>query len=499
MIAFLFHKTLSKNLLRFLRNNKNKVSTMWKSSGRDLLSGYLSSDSHQQSQVIIVQPAENPDAVVEFVPMSASDDLEATGVASSSHDTHRSSIQAEPLSSFVRFRKNFIFSVTPFIGALTTISVPIFAIYIQGESTKNLPQKICVPLLSWIIIASCSTWLQNNGIAARADGRIDEPILHINEVNADKFEHDSLHVFIALVANLATVTNAMLVMLAVLPSILKTNNPGLLWSLIVFCGVLNGLLNLYTDVASAFRKHVEYHHRHGRNIHALFNQRLFKPFADNAYYCAIFIREFYPMINALVRTQASVQLLQKVFVAAKMSDAAIKLISLVAGYLIYSASAFTVTHFDVAQLTENLASIKCHVEVRNSLSQSSYCGMNFVGRLISGQLLFDAFKKMSGSNCISVDILMLLNAFGLMALTKRGLTHYVSSNDAIAVEKSEQGILISYIAGNKNAVYYGEKLSGIFWGGASALSVVESGVKRSMVQKRVTEEDRDQHRVQPMG
>ncbi|MES2203795.1 MAG: hypothetical protein V4496_01090 [Pseudomonadota bacterium] len=348
--------------------------------------------------------------------------------------------QIKPLAELLNSSLNrYVYFITPVIGMLSAISVPMFILYLEDRYSHldhpyTLVQQIFTALLPWIVVGSCRIWLLHNTIIGRIERQLDTPLS--DEIAAN----DSWHIFIAFIANLSSVTNAMLVVLMSLAG--SSNNPvsPALWTAAVLAGVSNGITTIYTEVAAAFRKHAEVCNERNRPISMLFHQPLFQPFAARALLCGHLIMISYPTINGWLRAYTGASLFKNALVSFGASNATAKGLAVIVGYLIYSATAFSLTHLKVEEINEYLVHARYDFDLRNYWEHQDNL-TKFIFQATSGILFFWHLANRVGINA-SVRTVTFIHQLGLIAFitcsviefcsmpsnNKHSLLHHLSSN-----------------------------------------------------------------------
>ncbi len=332
--------------------------------------------------------------------------------------------------------------VTSLFAATSSLSLPVVIIVygLQPQSQQlSLLEKIMVPAVPFMALLACRAWLVSNGIIHRLDGQADQPINQPLQLG----QSDHCHVMLALCANLSSVSNAIMVVL------LSVNgaHPAIKWPLLAVSISLNFILDLYTDVVDSFRKHVEYHAKHGFVILPLFRQ----PIVSRLYQCADVlapcIRELLPIFRGFVRSRSFMDVIRHWF---PQQNNQLMACNYLLASLIYLASAYS-CGFELIQLQDNISSMGKSFSVNNIFSQSANSLIRGVGHTISGKLLMDA-QQLCVSKKSSFYIITLLSMFGTSALIMNILNVYLSSNNADAVIAQRQGLVMQYYAGQSRAI-----------------------------------------------
>jgi hypothetical protein len=367
--------------------------------------------------------------------------------------------------------------VSPVLALFTTISLPIFIIYSdeyfsrQAKTASTL--DILAPLLPWLFLATNRQWLVWNNVAQRANGLEDNEI----QVASSVQRRDPLHVVIALIANVSSATNALLVAFSGLSDI----NPVVTWLIAIMLSALNYLSHMLTDLPATFRKHAEVCEVRGQAVLPLFEQPLVKFFYDRALYPAIVLREITPVLNGIIRSAATVSVLDAL-------DAPAVLMAIV-GVLMYCSTAYVITNFDIAQLKDSLHATGQEFELTNAWSRSPRLTLRLIGRFLSGQLLIDALKKCKLSTENSVNLTLSISALGLMAVVQRALHDYVSSDNSAAIEAGEQALITRFLAGPERAAEVGKDIEFVMQGTAVILGSLGTFKSWATVQKEARNAD----------
>ncbi|MCH9756580.1 MAG: hypothetical protein K0U37_05250 [Gammaproteobacteria bacterium] len=335
----------------------------------------------------------------------------------------------------------------PTFSAFTSLSLPIFIILVE-ESLRDqahipLEEKILIPLIPYLGLASLRTWLHWNGIGHRLNGRAD------TEINAedDAFENDPWHMLIAILANLSSFTNALLVAFVGL----SDSPPAFLWTAAITLGCLNYTVDLLTDVIDAFRKHAEEQQNKGKQVAPFFKQRPVGEFIYNhADGFGVVLREVLPVLSGIIRSRVTTEAVASVLQPV-MSESATDIINIPIGLLTYWGTAYT-AQFELVQLRDNFQAAGKPFEIENKLSQSSHGAFRFIGKVLSGQILIDALKFIEVSTETSVNLTLVFAALALMALLQKAQHEYVSSDNPAAVEAGDEGIVMRYYAGEEKAI-----------------------------------------------
>lgn len=338
-------------------------------------------------------------------------------------------------------------------AALTSLSLPLFIIYMEDKLSEqdsiSLEQKILTPLIPYLILVSLRAGLLWNSIGHRMNGCADAELSSGDET----FEEAPGHMLAALLANTSSITNALLVAFVGL----SEAPPAILWSGAFALGFLNYTADLLTDVVDASRKFVEYKQTQGHAIAPFFQQKFMGKFVHrHAENFGLVLRELLPVFSGVVRSavtrEAAASILQKT-----VSETTIKGLNVPIGLLAYWSTAYT-TQFELIQLSDNFRAAGTMFNIENKLSQSSYAMLHFLGKVSSGQILIDAFKCLKLSTRTSVNLMLILSSVALTALLRKSLHEYVSSNNHDAVWAGEEGLLMSYCVGEKEALRLAPKI-----------------------------------------
>ena len=257
-------------------------------------------------------------------------------------------------------------------------------------------------------------------------------------------ESDHLHVLLVVMANLSSITNVMLVIMLDHKAI----HPVMMWSMVVLFGTLNYLLDFYTDVVDAFRKHVEYHGRNNRSLLPLFQQPLVRPVSVYVDKVAIIIRECLPIFRGLIRARAFISVLSHWVMSHHRS---VNACASIMAFFVYCGSAYS-AGFELIQLRDNLEGLGHTLMVQNHCSQSPSSVVRMIGHLCSGQALMDSLQFMRVPVLMSFYMTLGLSAMGTASLIKQVLTVYLSSNHHQGVFSENEGLVLQYYMGHDRAL-----------------------------------------------
>jgi len=255
---------------------------------------------------------------------------------------------------------------------------------------------------------------------------------------------DPWHVFLALCANLTSISQVTLGVWIAFPYM----HPAALWPIMTICGLLNYMVDLYTDVVDSFRKHAEYHKLQGRTLAPLFQQSLASYCYQHARAIVILIRELLPLARGVVRFRIAMTALSGVMPDHPMKATLLKALLLP---LLYWPAAYSVG-FELVQLKDNFEAINQPFNVQRAWSRSQYCFQRAVAHVISGQLLMNGLLWCRLSLRSSTNVVLALHVVNLALMIKGALNVYVSSIDEAAVESGEKGIVMQYYLGQEEAM-----------------------------------------------
>ncbi|NDH67508.1 MAG: hypothetical protein EBY22_06295 [Gammaproteobacteria bacterium] len=337
-----------------------------------------------------------------------------------------------------------IFAV-PIFAALSSLSLPILIVLMNRQPNQprnlSLEQKILEPLVPYLCLVTLRTWLLWNSVGHRLNGRVDASI----QPHDDQSENDPTHVAVALVANTASFTNALLAAFA----ILSNAPPALLWAGSITIGTLNYTKDFFTEVVDAFRKHVESRNQVGQRIKPFFKQKPIDKVTNSAEYFGLVLREILPIASGIIRSQATTQTTAS-FLATRVSNREISAINIPIGLLVYWSTAYF-TRFDLVQFRDNLKAAGKQFVIDNTLSQSSHRPLRLMGKISSGQILIDLLQRIKISRSGSVNVTLMFSIIGMAALIQKALHTYVSSTNSVGVEADNEGILMNYAFGQRSA------------------------------------------------
>lgn len=432
--------------------------------------GTVANNLKKQEEKMIVMPFDDAGAVSE-VGSSADDDFshgeleQQFAVVDVSRPSCDYSLWLKIQVAVARF-------LSPALALFTTISLPIFIIYVNEQVNSQGKAKsvsdVLLPAFFWLLLAMNRQWLVWNNVAHRSDGREDNEI----EVVSNVQRQDPWHVVIALIANTPSATNALLVVF----SVLSSANPVAAWGLAIVLSVINYVSDMLTDLPSTYRKHAEVCEMRGQAVLPLFEQALVKSFYDRALCPALVVREVSPVLNGIIRSAAIVSVLN-----ALDSQA---LLTAIVGILMYCSTAYTITNFEIAQLKDSMHAAGQEFELANAWSRSSHLPLRIVGRFLSGQLLMDALKKCKLSSQNSVNLMLSISALGLIAIVHRALHDYVSSDNS-----ADQALVTRFLVGPEKAVEIGKDAEFFMRGTAVALGTLGTFKSWATVQKEARDYD----------
>ena len=324
----------------------------------------------------------------------------------------------------------------------SSLSLPVVVIALLQKYSINLTnfEKNIYPVIPYGLLVVCRSWLVSNGLVNRLNGKEDRPILPLTHEDA---RSDHSRVILALLANLSSITNVMLVVMFSA----KEAHIAVQCSLFIVSGGLNYLLELYTDVVDSFRKHVEYCDDKGVHVKPLFQQPLVRSVYSYSDKVAVCIRELLPVFRGFVRSRAFLEVM-KGYV--KERNIALQIVCYLLSVLIYCASAYS-CGFELIQLRDNIESMGKTFVVKNYLSHSSSYLLQFLGRVCSGQVFMDV-AQIGLSQLMSFYGVLLFSAIGSMSLIKTIMTIYLSSNDRSAVVNGHEGLVMQYYLGCEKAL-----------------------------------------------
>ncbi|MDF1645487.1 MAG: hypothetical protein P1U61_00690 [Legionellaceae bacterium] len=335
----------------------------------------------------------------------------------------------------------------PTFAAFSSLSLPIFIILLEEslaeQNNISREQKILAPLVPYLALVSLRTWLLQNSIGHRMNGRKDADV----ELYNGTFQDAPSHMLIALFANVSSITNALLVAYVGL----SDAHPALLWTGAITLGCLNYTTDLLTDVVDAFRKHVEYKKAQGQHIAPFFKQKWGGEFIHKHAACfSIILREVLPVLSGIIRSQVTRDTVTSML-KTTVSENAVNVINIPVGFLAYWGTAYA-AQFELNQLKDNFTAAGTAFITENQLSQSSVPALRLMGKVLSGQILIDTFKQLKLSTRASVNITLIFSAIALMALLQKALNEYVSSNNPEAVRAGEEGLVMNYCVGEEEAL-----------------------------------------------
>lgn len=369
-------------------------------------------------------------------------------------------------------------AAVPLLASFSSLSLPILIILAEKElgthEHQSLEQKILEPLLPYLVLVALRTWIVWNNIGHRMNGQADADMVVFNET----YEEDPVHVTIALLANTANFADAFLVGRVAL----SDAPPAAMWSGAIILGSLNYIMNLFTENVDAFRKHVESRQKQGRQIAPFLKQKyIAKLICNHPEYFGIVLREILPIVSGIIRAQITTQAATSLLTTT-VSDDKIKAVTFPLGLVTYWASAYFI-RFELVQFRDNIQAEGKKFVIENRLSQSSVPIISLVGKISSGQILIDALKKLKLSTRASVNITLAFAAIGFMALLQKAL-HYISSDNEAAVEADNEGIVMSYYAGHKEASRLAPKIEITISCVAISLGVIGTFARSATIHKQ---------------
>lgn len=405
----------------------------------------------------------------------------------------------EPVPIFIQLKIIANIAAIPFVTAVMSVSVPILTILIESSrsdfseenDSQAIGKKITVPLLIWSIIYFPLNWLNWNCIVHRANGKEDNIKGGYNPSDAN----DGWHVFLALVGNLYTVTNGLLVTFGAINQF--NLNFTLLLLIALIGGIINGVSGMLTEVDFSFHKHVEYCAANNRPIKPLFYQPSIKWFYNYAGNMGAFLRETYPATNAMIRCVVATQFFQRHLNYTSLSPFEIRAINLLALVLIYPASAYVLQNFDIAQLTQSLNQFNRAISLETTLSRSSNKLIRGIGNAINGENFLHLLLKLKLAPEMAVNVILCISAVAFAGLAENGLCTYISCNDPAGIRSGERALLMRYFAGNEQAIELGATLAPYMYSLAAASGLVATFFKKPMLDKQ-TEINLNRYKVLPV-
>lgn len=346
---------------------------------------------------------------------------------------------AEDATTWVKFKISCAVVLTPAGALLSSVSVPLLILELQSkwvnQENTDFLNNILEPhlLLSWLFIAVCRTWLLWNSNGQRMDGKQDA----VDKPSGVELGNDHLRVVIALLANVSSFSNAVLVGLLGL-----SKAPGIfLWTVSIGLGLLNYFVDFFTDLADAFRKHERSCVIRGEYIKSWSEQGIIKPFYKYAKPFGLFVREVLPPLIGAIRGSVSIEIASQLF--GVEGGAPLVAIRLFLGLPVYAATAYVANNFEVVQMKSSLEDVGIDIPIENSLSRidclvPSQLNIipNGLGQMQSGNFLQIVFKFMLSKSCCvnneranraSTNIILFYAALGLGAVVFKGERVYIHS------------------------------------------------------------------------
>lgn len=365
----------------------------------------------------------------------------------------------------------------PIFAVSTSLSLPILIVLVNrkmnGQRRMSLEQKILEPLIPYLALLALRTWLLWNSVGHRLNGLVDAEIQPADEHS----KNDTNHVIMALLANTASITTALLGVLLVFPD----GSPALLWTAAIALGILNYIKDLFTELADGFRKHVEHRRTLGQKIKPFLKQKYIENVFNYIEYFGLVIREILPIVSGVIHAQAASQTATALF--AGPSHKEIMKMSVPLWLLIYFSSAYA-TRFELVQFRDNVQATGKQFVIDNTFSQSSVFLARLTGKICSGQVLIDLLKKLGLSTEVSANIVLMVASIGLTALFQKALNTYVSSTNSEAVNAGNEGIVMNYLCGQQAAIRLAPKLETGIVCVAISLSVMGTFAKSATVRQQ---------------
>jgi len=370
-----------------------------------------------------------------------------------------------------------VFTV-PMVAMLTSLSLPILIILVYQKLNEtnrvSLAHKLPPPLIPYTFLVALRTWLLWNSLGHRLNGRVDAEI----QPPDDQAENDTSRVFIALLANTAGFTSALLGGLLLRPD----GPPQLLWPFSVILGGLSYTKDLFTEVVDAFRKHAESRHQLGQPVKPFFKQKSMVQLVNYAEYFGLALREMLPIISGIIHAQVATEAASE-RLANKASSETIMAIHVPLWLLIYWSAAYA-TRFELVQFRDNLQATGKQFVIENTCTQSSTGLVRRIGKISSGQVLIDMLRKLNLSIATSVNMTLVCAGIGQMALLHKALQTYVSSGNTVAVEAGNAGILMKYAVGQSTALRIAPRVEIAMASVAIALSALGTFAKSATLRKQ---------------
>lgn len=343
---------------------------------------------------------------------------------------------------------------SPALGALSSVVAPALTAELLKAytdlKTLHLAIKIAAPIISWAVYFVARTWLLGNGIGRRIlDGKADKkiPVQTIDQT----FATDGWHVALAVFANTSQLVSGPLVA----QTIFSLENPTAYLTIGLVPGILSFILKLLTEVTYSFRKHAEHKAKIGIPIQSFLAQPGMHWCYTTLYYLARICLWINPPLSAFIRAVAVIALLSS-FVS---PSPIILLASLPLLFLVMQSTAFVATFFDHANCRDNFEAIGTPFPLNNSTSESTWIS-NILRKLHSGEALLYLLKKTGLSTPHCVDVILSFSSIGLFALLQLGLSTYIISSDAPAIERGSHAKLMDYTLGTQKTIYFGKNSQG---------------------------------------
>lgn len=368
-------------------------------------------------------------------------------------------------------------ATVPVFAIFSSLSIPIAIVLTHSELQHDdisLEQKILTPLLPYVLVVFLRTWLLWNSVGHRMNGKTDDDITPEN----DHYQDDSLHVILALLANSSSFTNALLVGFLAL----SKAPPAVSLGSGILLGTLNYTTDLITEIPDAFRKHVETHHSREQFVKPFFKQTLIaKTLTPHLAYLGLVLREGLPVISGLIRTQATIQVLD-----AGLQHPLPTPVKIPIALIIYWSTAY-LAQFELVQSRDNMHASGCNLEIKNYLSQSPQPLLRITGKITSGLILPELLKICKLSLRSRVNMTLSFATIGLISLLYKALQQYVSSTHTAAVESGQEGLMMGYLLGKNTAIRTAPKLELGIACVAVTLGVIGTFAKSATLHKRAKE------------
>lgn len=377
-------------------------------------------------------------------------------------------------NSAVAFQTLKIITVALFASAYS-LSLPILIIVMENEfgthENRSLEQKILAPLVPYLFLVACNSWLTWNNIGHRMNGRIDTDI----QTPDNTFVQAPYHILIGLIANIPSFTNAFLTVYAGLSSVPAPLKIGAAISV----GGLNYTTDLYTDVVAAFRKHVENKQAQNQKIAPFFKQKYAKSLDKHALLFGKILRELLPIVRGILWTRITTLGLASTLSSA-IGDNAVASINPPIGIMVYWSVAYS-TRFDLIQFGDNIKAAGKTFEIENIASCSPNTLIRLAGKVSNGQILVDILKKLKCSTRTSVNITLAFYALGVITILQQALHTYVSS--AHSNSDSNEVLLVNYCIGDEQAAQVAPKFEIAIASAAVTLGIIGTFAKSAILHK----------------